>query len=52
VSGRVDIVDILLAGGADIHARSNNGDTPLSIATKLRSCFPGIYDKLTQGRGL
>lgn len=46
VSGRADIVRILLAAGADPSVRAKNGDTPLDIATKLRSCFPAVYDAL------
>jgi len=46
VSGRADIVRILLAAGADPTVRAKNGDTPLDIATKLRSCFPAVYDTL------
>jgi hypothetical protein len=46
VSGRADIVRILLAAGADPTVRAKNGDTPLDIATKLRSCFPAVYDAL------
>jgi hypothetical protein len=50
VSGRVDIVRTLLAAGAEIDLQSREGDTPLSIANKLRPFFPSVYAELVSQR--
>lgn len=46
LSGRVDIVRILLIAGADIHALTSEGDTPLSVAANLRSRYPYVHEEL------
>ena len=38
-SGRTEIVELLIAEGADVNAKTNNGTTPLDRATMPNSPF-------------
>jgi len=49
IKGNKDMVELLLAKGADVKATDNNGRTPLSYA--LRYCYPDVVEVLTATGG-
>ena len=47
-NGNPAVVRLLIAAGADVNHRTNNGATPLAIARDLQERFGGSYGKIVE----